>query len=344
MTGRFLFQARGPAGRVERGEIEAPSQSEALARLRRRNLTPFELKPALAQQARAATLNDLAARDLSRTLAQLLRAGLSFPQALKFASEELTAQAANAAGRMREAAERGEPPSQALQELSGPQAKLLTGVVRAGETSGKLAEALEVAASAFARAADMRGRIASALVYPAFVILATLATLAAFIFFVVPTLAEAFTGAEDRLPGSTRALLDLSAWLRANGALAALTGFAVTALAAVNRGARATLGAAVDRLLVSPLGLGVSPRLEFGAFAALAALSLRAGVPAGAAFEAATEAVRNSRIRQRLRRAIADIRLGERPSHAFERYAEPPKSFLRLTLVGEETGKLADAL
>jgi len=59
---------------------DLPTLAEALERLRRRNLTPLELKPARNVQG-AAPLNDLAARDLARTLAQLLRAGLSFAQA-----------------------------------------------------------------------------------------------------------------------------------------------------------------------------------------------------------------------------------------------------------------------
>lgn len=344
MSMTFRYEARGPSGRIERGAVEAASHAEALERLRRRNLTPFELKPATASSGSRARLNDLAARDLSRTLAQLVRAGLSFSQALKFASEELAADAAAAASRMREAAERGERPSSALDEIPGPQARLLKGVVAAGETSGKLIEALDVAAASFARAAELRARLGTALIYPSFVILATLATLACFLLLVVPSLGQAFTGSEERLPQSTRALLDFSAWLKANGALLLAALVAGVGVVASSAAARAALGRVLDRLLASPLGLGVVLRLDFASFAGLSALSLQAGVPAAAAFDAAAGAVRNSQIRARLARAIAEIRIGERPSSAFERWAGPPKSFLRLAHVGEETGRLGETL
>lgn len=345
MSTSFRYEARGPSGRIERGAVDAPSHAEALARLRRRNLTPLSLKPAAGSfGANAQALDDKTARDLARTLAQLLRAGLSFPQALKFASEELPRAGASAAHAMREAAERGEPPSSALEIQANAQSKLLAGVVRAGETSGKLADALEVAAASFARAADLKSRMGSALVYPAFVIAATLATLAAFMFLVVPTLAQAFSGAEDRLPASTRALLELSAWLQDNGAIAAALALALAALAGVNRTARAALMGALDGLLISPLGFGVAPRLEFAAFASLSALSLQAGAPTAAAFETAANAVRNSIVRAKLQGAIASIRIGERPSHAITRAAAPPKSFQQLMHLGEETGKLGDTL
>lgn len=344
MSTSFRYEARGPSGRIERGALEAPTRTEALERLRRRNLTPFDLKPAAAGGAGPARLNDVAARDLARTLAQLLRAGLSFAQALKFASEELGPLPAAAASRMREAAERGEPASSALEDLPGAEARLMKGVVAAGETSGRLAEALEVAAASFGRAAELRARLGTALIYPSFVILATLATLACFLLLVVPTLGQAFAGAEERLPASTRALMVFSAWLKANGMLLLLALAALIGLFASNAGARAALAALIDRVLVSPLGLGVAQRLDFAAFASLSALSLQAGVPAAAAFEAAAHAARNTRIRARLARAVAEIRIGERPSHAFDRWAAPPKSFLRLTHVGEETGKLGETL
>jgi general secretion pathway protein F len=94
----------------------------------------------------------------------------------------------------------------------------------------------------------------------------------------------------------------------------------------------------------SGVALGIAPRLEFSAFASLAALSLEAGVPAGAAFEAAASGMRNGRIRAQVERAVAAIRVGERPSAAIANAASPPRSFLRLMHVGEETGRLADAL
>lgn len=342
MSLSFRYEARAANGRLERGHVQATDRPDALERLRRRNLTALDLRLD-AQTQRAAPLGDVAARDLARTLAQLLRAGLSLTQALRFAGDELPPAAARVALRMRESAEDGDPPSSALDHFDGAQARLLKGVMRAGETSGRLAEALEVAALAFARSAELRARMGAALIYPSFVVLATLAALGAFLFFVVPTMGQAFTGAEDRLPASTRSLLDLSAWLQANGALLILGLCAIVIFAAVNASARSALRALRDRLEISPLGMGVPVRLEYASFAGLAALSLQAGVPTAPAFEAAADAVRNAPLRAGLARATAAIRLGERPSHAFAN-AGAPAQFLRLCHVGEETGKLGDAL
>jgi general secretion pathway protein F len=216
--------------------------------------------------------------------------------------------------------------------------------MRAGETSGRLADALDMAGASFGRSAALRSRMGSALIYPSFVIVATLVTLSLFMLLVVPTIAQAFDGAEDRLPPSTRSLLALSHWLQQNGLYLALGVVVALAICITNTDVKRLVGQSVDAALASPLALGVVQRLEYAAFSSLAALSLEAGVPSAAAFEAAAAGVRNEPIRRKLESAVRAIRTGERPSHAVERYASPPRSFSRLMLVGEETGRMPQAL
>jgi general secretion pathway protein F len=345
MSGLYRYTAKGPSGRTERGSLEATSRADALARLNGRRLTPLSLTPA-AQGPRPAVgkLNDVGARDLARTLAQLIRSGLSLAQALRFARDELQGPAAAAAQRLSEATDRGEPPSRALAGFSGAEARLLSGVMLAGETSGNLAEALEMAAATFARAAETRARIATSMIYPAFVIAATMATLATFVFFVVPTMAGAFEGSEMKLPDSTRRLLATSAWLKAHGLELALGVAATGFLVWSNAWARRMAGLGVEIALASPAGFGIAPRLDFAAFARLAALSLDAGVPAVAAFETAAMGVRGELLGRSLKSATLAMRLGERPSEAIERSAHPPRSLVRLMQAGEETGDLGAAL
>jgi general secretion pathway protein F len=344
MTALFRYTAREASGRMARGALEADTREEALARLHGRRLTPLSLSLADAQDTSPARLDDKAARDLSRTLAQLLKSGLSFAQALKFSSEELQGQAAAAAMRLREATERGERASTALEQFSGAQARLLSGVILAGETSGKLAEALEVAAATFSRATELRTRVSTAMIYPAFVVIATLATLSSFMFFVVPTMAGAFEGSEAQLPSETRSLLAASAWLQANGLYLALALAAVAALIWTSRPIRRLLADAIDAVLTSPVGLGIAPRLDLAGFSGLAALSFDAGVPSAAAFEAAAGSVRSGRLKVRLKDAVSAIRMGERPSAAVEQRVRPPKSMTRLMQVGEETGDLGASM
>src|SRR5262245_39147867 len=87
---QFAYEARSGAGRLEKGSVEAPDRDAAIARLYQRNLTPLVLRTSRREDANI-KLDDRAAHELARTLAQMLRAGLTFSQALKFASDELSA-------------------------------------------------------------------------------------------------------------------------------------------------------------------------------------------------------------------------------------------------------------
>jgi general secretion pathway protein F len=182
------------------------------------------------------------------------------------------------------------------------------------------------------------------MVYPGFVVVATIATLTAFVFFVVPTLAGAFEGSEAKLPESTRNLLALSAWLKAHGLLTTAGIGAVGTAIWTSPWARRLLARGVDWLLSSPIGLGIAPRLDFAGFAGLAALSLEAGVPTAGALEAAAAGVRSQTLAAGLSAAVLAIRVGERPSDAIERTTKPPPALVRLLQVGEETGDLVGAM
>jgi general secretion pathway protein F len=245
---------------------------------------------------------------------------------------------------MQEAAARGERASAALQDYGGGQAQLLAGVIAAGESSGRLAEALDVAAAAFTRSAELKARLGGALIYPGFVIAATCATLASFLIFVVPTLGQAFEGSEAKLPASTLSILHLSAWLRGEGGLDILAGLACVVLALITPAVRARLGVVAAHAALSPLGMGVAERLACSAFASLAALSLQAGVPVPQAFEAGARAQTNPVTRRRLSAVAAAIRSGEAPSVALERNGGAPRAFVRLARLGEETGSLGETL
>ncbi len=342
MSQAFLYEARGRGGRTERGRIEASDRDDALSRLRGRGLTPLDLRNAPAQ--RRGALRDADARDLARSLAQLLRSGLTFAQALRFAGEELDGAPARIAMRLREAVDRGERASSGLRDEPGAPARLLSGVLLAGEASGLLADALEVAAQVFARSADLRARLQSALIYPCFVLAATGVTLLIFVLFVTPSLALAFDGRLEGLPPTTRALLDVSAWLRESGVVLALSLFAAALATWSSGSARKAIAHLWERLSFSPLGGGIAPRLEFATFARLSGMALGAGVPAAAAFEAAASGLSGDGIRAKLSRAVADVRTGERPSIALARAAAPPRTLVRLVQLGEESGKLAASL
>ncbi len=341
MSDLFEFRARNASGASERGVVFAGTREDALRDLRLRNLTPLSLERQ-SPEARI-VLSDETARDLAKTLAHLLRSGLSLSQGLHLAAQELDKSGASAALALKEAAERGRPLIEGLATFQGSAAELLKGVLVAGSESSQLARALELAGATLHRSAELKARLRTGMVYPVFVLISSLGTLIGFLWFVVPTLASALASNIGALPWSTRALLSLSSWLKGNSdqIVMGLAGLIMLALAPpVRRGAERVLA----WLLASPLSFGIPRRFELASWASLAALSLETGSTAVAAFEAAIVGVRQKSLAQQLRAAIERMRIGDRPAFALAQCVAPPPIMLRLLQVGEETGRAAEAM
>lgn len=341
MSDLFEFRARNASGASERGILYAVTREEALRDLRLRNLTPLALERQTAS-ARIA-LSDEAARDLAKTLAHLLRSGLSLSQGLHLAAQELDRAGASAALALKEAVERGHPLVEGLVTFRGASAEVLRGVLVAGSESSQLARALELAGANLHRSAELKARLRTGMVYPAFVIISSMATLLGFLWFVVPTLTGALTRDVAALPWSTRLLLDVSAWLRGNANQISI-GLAGLVLISLTPPARRAMERVIARVLASPLAFGIPRRFELASWASLAALSLETGSTAVAAFEAAITGVRERGLADGLRAAIDRMRIGERPAMALAQCISLPPVMLRLLQVGEETGRTPEAM
>lgn len=338
----FSYQGRTQAGESRAGRVSAPSKAAALRDLRARGIAVSELTPS-SGRSRAVLREDIA-RDLARALSPMLDAGFPLSKALDLAITELPDQSAGLARSMQGAIERGQPPADALASYEGQTATVFASILRAGQASGQLSRALETAADTFGESVDRRSKLIGALIYPSFVVVATLATLVGFMVVVVPTLASVFEGVEDQLPASTRAIIDASAWIRAYGAPIAGMGIIAALLVFVAPEGRQFAARTADRILLSPIGLDIAAHNEFGRFSRIAALILGSGVPAAMAFETAASCVGNHVLRKRLIEASASIRLGAAPSHAIRTIARAPSTMVQFVLMGEQSGRLAEAL
>ena len=88
------------------------------------------------------------------------------------------------------------------------------GMIEAGESSGKLAESLEISARYLEKQADLKNRLKGALTYPAIVIIMCLVVVTALVIFVVPVFSKVYRQLGAALPGPTQAIIILSVILR----------------------------------------------------------------------------------------------------------------------------------
>ena len=279
-----------------------------------------------------------------RILADLLEAGLPLSRAL-VAFEEL-APAGWSAGvpRLRASVREGTSLARSLEEMSLGLPPVVVGLVRAGEAGGGIAPAIRRAADHAEADATNRATIRAALAYPVVVGVAGFGSVGVMVGLVLPRFAGILDGLGQSMPPMTRAVLDVSAGLRAGAFPAAIA--LVMATSALMRWRASPSGRlATDAWMLRLPLIGTVRRSAATArlCAALSAL-LESGVPLRAALRQAAPALGDAAIASRLEKARERIVAGERPSRALHDVGAMTPTACRLIASGEETGHMGRML
>ncbi len=216
----FRYMAIAPDGEVARGTIDAPSEAEAVARLRVEGRIPMRVDAASVGW----SLNDLLRREfrrgkaltrqevanVTRELAIMLAAGLDLDRALRFLAETgPNARVRSVMNRLRDAVRDGSSLAAALADHPRSFTQLYVGMVRAGEAGGHLAETLERLAGLLERQRSLSANIHSAMIYPTILVLAAIGSISLLLTKVLPQFASMFEQSGVALPGPTRMLMGL---------------------------------------------------------------------------------------------------------------------------------------
>lgn len=217
----------------------------------------------------------------------------------------------------------------------------VTGVVRSSEKSGKLGAALTSVAQRMTKATETRRKLATALTYPAAVLIATIAALIIVLTSVVPQFEPIFSGNEDKLPALTNFVLSLSSFVRSHG-LTILAGAALFILSSW-----LLLKSAEGKKMLSSAapylpGMRLRDQYLAGQFTGLLATLIDNGLTVVRALPLARETISSERWQSELARVETQIREGSRLSFALEATSVFPDTASRLIEVGERTGKLGE--
>jgi len=349
----FAYRALTDSGERVAGEIEAGDHKGAILRLQAQGLIPIEALPkpaggaarALAgsgrervsiggRQAAALTL-------ATRELATLIDAGETLESALALIAEE---QSDTALGRTLRAVLAEVRAGAALSDaMAGEPAvfpRLYIGMVRAAEATGRLGPVLAELAELRERQAEIRRQLGSALAYPTILMLTAIGAIAVLLLYVVPQFEPVFAGAGDRLPATTRVILDVAAGLRAHGATIALVvgGGLLAALAASQL---PQVRQAWHHLVLRLPGFGAAARERATAeiCRGLATL-LKGGLDLPQALAMLRGMVGNSAVAASLDRAAVGVRQGERLATALGREGILQPMGQKLLKTAEESGRL----
>ena len=234
-TRTYDYEALDTAGKRTKGKVEATSDSAAAAALRAQGVMPLKLSesgrglqadikiPGFGDRVK---IRDLAV--LSRQFATMTSSGLSLLRSLAILEEQTpNTKLAQALRDVRRDVESGSSLSGALAKQDRVFPRLMIAMIAAGETGGFLDQALDRIAVNFEKDANLRGKIKSALTYPALVVAFSILMLVAVLIFIVPVFEHMFANLGGELPLPTQIMVTVSHqmwWIMPISIVAAIAG------------------------------------------------------------------------------------------------------------------------
>lgn len=339
----FHYTALGADGRRHRGLSYAAEAAILRDRLVDARLHPLAIRPALLQHQGPLRLSEAEAARLGRDLAQLMTSGMALAQALSLLEARETPRVGAIAREVRQRLIAGEPLSRALEVAGGTPARFLQALARGGEASGRQSEVLAAGARSLTATDQLKKRLTTLCIYPAFVILVAFGSIAIYAYAVLPSLEPAFEGMGGDIPPQTQAVLTFGAVVRMLMPVLGLTVGGLAIALTLSSRVRRIGGDLVARLLMRGKR---SPMRDF-VFANLSsrlAVMLQAGVPLAPAWRLAREPVTIASLSRAL--AAQDERLmeGVRLSEVLRRIPGCPPDLIHYVLMGEQSGQISKAL
>jgi type IV pilus assembly protein PilC len=354
----YAYIALDAHGGEHRGTLEASDARQAAQSVREQRLFPTDIVPAssgVAAGGRAVGWRfrlgrGVRAREVAtfaRQLATLLRAGMPLLRSLQtLARQERNPAWRRILGELAQAILAGGTFADALARHPRVFDRLFISMVRAGEAGGALAEVLDRLARFQEKSLRLKGRLASALAYPAIVLIIAAGILAGLVGFVVPKFRQIFAdllkGAP--LPPLTQAVLGAAEAVRHHAGLLAAGGIALAAAAVW--AVRTPAGqAARDRVVLRLPALGdLVLKGLLARFGRTLGTLLASGVPILTALAIARETCGNGVVAAAIDGARERVREGASLSAPLADAGVFPPMVAGMVDVGENTGRLPEML
>jgi type IV pilus assembly protein PilC len=355
----FAFRAMDVAGAATAGELEAESKAQVSEQLRQRGLIvldvsqkrePFKIED-LFNRWKGIDVRELAV--FSRQFATLVASGMPMLRTL-YTLEQQTQdeRIREAVAGVRADVEAGSTLEQAMERHPEVFDRLYRAMVRSGEQSGRLEDALDRVAFQVEKADALRRQVKSALMYPALVFGFASMALIGVVAFVIPVFAKVFEELAEEHPGESAALpLPTQVCVSASQAITGYWFILIPALIAAVVGffrwKRTDRGKEMwDRFkLRLPANIGdVIQKVALARWSRTFAGSVSAGVPMLQSIKLTGETAGNIVVEQAMEDVYASVKRGGSLAGPVERNPIFPPMVGHMIAVGEETGQLEHML
>lgn len=211
----FEYKARTPNLKITTGTIEANDEKEARNIVASLGLHPIEIKVKQKKEKGRGKINDRIRAMFAKELSVMIRSGLKTDDAIRVCQKQLkNSQFATVLDSVLVDVSSGLPLSEALARHPKAFDSVFINIVRSGEASGEMADALEMLSEFINRTNYIRGKLISALIYPCLILVFAVFSSLALLLFVFPQLEDLYAQLGGQLPLITQIFLTISHTLR----------------------------------------------------------------------------------------------------------------------------------
>ena len=349
---KFNYLARTKDGQIQKGVVEASSEEAVLAILQKYGLYVTALEkqkeaPFFARQVKF--LGGVSEKDVvvfARQLSIMFKSQVPIVEALAAISHQLKKQEfKDTISKISGEVEGGATLSNAFSLFPKLFSPFFISMLRSGEVSGKLSEALDYLADHLEQEYNFKGKIKGAMVYPVLVSFVFLAVVILLIYWVLPPLMEILKeSSTQELPVTTKMIMAFSDFAKKWGwtVIVALAGIIVFVLRykKTSEGKNFFDKSFLKLPIIGPL----LQKIYLARFAENISTLISGGIPIAKALEISGEVVGNDVYKEIIFETRDQVRKGEMISSVLERYPkEISPLFVQMAVVGEKTGRLEAA-
>ncbi len=349
----FSYEVLDAQGQTRKGMIEADSAKAARSLLRAQAMVPLAVEPlgdvddsgASMVRSRRAVFNATSLAVWTRQLAGLISSGLPLERALTALIEEIDSEPQRQlVASLRAEVNGGSTFAKSLALYPRDFSQIYRAVIDAGEHSGHLDQVLSRLADDLEERDQLKNSLIGASLYPAIVTCFAFVVVMVLMSYVVPQVAEVFSGTKHALPLLTRIMLGFSELIRHwwwLGAGLVIAGTVVLRLSLRQPAFRQRFDAGWLQL---PVIGKLSRNYNAARFASTLAMLSNAGVPILKALQAAAQTVSNQAMRQDAIDALDMVREGAPLASALAQKKRYPALLSMFARLGEQTGELPQML
>jgi type IV pilus assembly protein PilC len=342
----FVCRVGTPDGRVLEEVVQARDEAALRGELQRRGYHLFEARAKGLGLARffrrgGGAIQPRAFLIFNQELAALLKAGLPLLQALDLMLERMENQRFRSVlADVRERVKSGTDLSEAFAAHGDLFPPLYAPSLKAGERTGEIEQVIRRFVRYMKLMMDARRRLIGALVYPAVLVVLSIAMITVMVVVVLPKFTGFFESLEADLPLPTRVALATSAFLRRTWPF--LVGGALASWYSIRRWRRTDAGrATLDRWrLAVPIVGPIFKGTALSEFTRALSTLLTGGIPLVQALEIAVSAVGNAHVREKVTPTIDLVRQGGSFHVALDKTELFESLEIDMVKVGEATGAL----